>query len=36
MYKSDIEIAQACTMQPITEIVKVADVDETGKITGLF
>ena len=28
MYKSDIEIAQACTMQPITEIAKVAGVDE--------
>ena len=28
MYKTDIEIAQACTMQPITEIAKVAGVDE--------
>ena len=28
MYKSDIEIAQACTMQPITEIAKVAGVEE--------
>ena len=28
MYKSDIEIAQSCTMQPITEIAKVAGVDE--------
>ena len=35
-FKTDIEIAQACTMQPITEIAEVADVDETGKITGLF
>ena len=36
MYKSDIEIAQACYDVAITEIAKVADVDETGKITGLF
>ena len=36
MYKRDFEIAQVCTMQPITEIAKVADVDETGKITGLL
>ena len=35
-FKTDIEIAQACTMQPITEIAKVADVDDTGNITGLF
>ena len=28
MYKSDIEIAQACTMQPITAIADVAGVDE--------
>ncbi len=28
MYKSDIEIAQACTMRPITEIAEVAGVDE--------
>jgi formate--tetrahydrofolate ligase len=28
MYKSDIEIAQECVMQPITEIAKVANVDE--------
>ncbi len=28
MYKSDIEIAQACTMKPITEIAKVAGVEE--------
>ncbi len=28
MYKSDIEIAQACTMQPITAIAEVAGVDE--------
>ena len=27
-FKTDIEIAQACTMQPITEIAKVAGVDE--------
>ncbi len=26
--KSDIEIAQSCTMQPITEIAKTAHVDE--------
>ncbi|MBO5106069.1 MAG: formate--tetrahydrofolate ligase [Clostridia bacterium] len=28
MYKSDIEIAQECVMQPITEIAKAANVDE--------
>ncbi len=28
MYKSDIEIAQSCTMRPITEIAKAAGVDE--------
>lgn len=28
MYKSDIEIAQSCTMRPITEIAEVAGVDE--------
>ncbi|MBQ3088672.1 MAG: formate--tetrahydrofolate ligase [Clostridia bacterium] len=28
MYKSDIEIAQECIMQPITEIAKTANVDE--------
>ena len=28
MYKSDIEIAQECKMQPITEIAKAANVDE--------
>ena len=27
-FKTDIEIAQACTMQPITEIAKVSGVDE--------
>ena len=27
-FKTDIEIAQSCTMQPITEIAKVAGVDE--------
>ena len=27
-FKTDIEIAQACTMQPITEIAKVAGVEE--------
>ena len=27
-FKTDIEIAQACTMQPITEIAEVAGVDE--------
>ena len=27
-YKSDIEIAQACQMEPITEIAKIAGVDE--------
>ena len=28
MYKSDIEIAQSCTMRPITEIAQIAGVDE--------
>ena len=27
-FKTDIEIAQSCTMQPITEIAKTAHVDE--------
>ena len=29
MYKSDIEIAQECTMRPITEIARSAGIDET-------